>query len=163
MRVWTSVWNKWVGKEHLSRRGRVGHWHGAVGWGSRGGQCRMRSPVGLGLAKCSGVWMPMWISSLGFQLATWKQLDMQPRAGIVGILLGVGVWYQRSERKPREGVWGTCCLRHCPGASIPTGLHVIDQPCSLALALLFLMFLLISDLILDLAHCKGTPEFSWYK
>lgn len=83
-------------------------------------------------------------------MATWKQLDMQPRVGIVGILLGVGCDTRGQSRSQEKG-FGVLSVMHHPGASIPTGLQIIDQPRSLALALLFLIFLLISDLILDLA------------
>lgn len=30
-----------------------------MGWGSRGVQRRVQRPAGLGLAKCSSVWMPL--------------------------------------------------------------------------------------------------------
>lgn len=76
---------------------------------------------------------------------------MQPRVGIVGILLGVGCDTRGQNRSQEEKGFGVLSVMHHCGASIPTGLQIIDQPCSLALALLFLIFLLISDLILDLA------------
>lgn len=51
----------------------------------------------------------MWISSKGFELAAWNLLVLGPKAGIVGIMLGTEVWYQRSEPKPVQRVGGPFC------------------------------------------------------
>lgn len=148
---------------------RAVRWCGEMGWGSRGGQYHIHRPAGLGLATYSGVWMPMWISSKGFELAAWNLLVLEPRVGIVGILLGTGVWYQRPELKPRQGFGGPFC--HALSWSLNSNKIANYRPAFVVvmLALLFLIFLSLSDLALDsicekeLSRCfLGAKPSSWH-
>ena len=155
---------EWVSGQRacLSGTGRVGHWHGQMGWGSSGRQHPPRteaSRAGFGQEfRC----LDAYVSFLQrFSVGNVESAAVQPRVGIAGILLGLGVWYQRSEQKPGEGAWGPFCR------ALPWSLRsnrITDyrpEPLSLMLAFLFPIFHLISDWILDSACWKGTLEFSW--
>jgi hypothetical protein len=123
---WMSGWNKWVAEGVC--QGEAGRAIGPreLGWGSRGAQCHIQRPAGLGLAKCTG--LDACVSLLyRFSVGKVESAGYGARVWIVGILLGPGLWYQRSEQKPNyKGLAEHFVVLH-PGASVTTRLQVIGQ------------------------------------
>lgn len=102
--VWTSMWNKeWVERACVRER--------------EGGPLACKRAGVPAVASTTSRGQQGWFGQLSVSGCLCEfppkvsfgrdLLDLEPRVGIVRILLGAGVWFQRLELKPREGAWRT--------------------------------------------------------